>query len=121
MRLRDPVPHGDAPAGLQAPPFSARLEPGDRRFDAPADQPLMQSAARAGIELPSSCRNGSCRTCIGRLLSGRVTYRIDWPGLLREEMAEGWFLPCIAYPATDLVFERPVPSEFPGRFRASSA
>lgn len=38
-----------------------------------------------------------------RLLSGRVSYRIEWPGLLAEEKAEGWILPCVAHPETDLV------------------
>jgi len=32
-----------------------------------------------------------------------VTYRMEWPGLSAEEKAEGWFLPCVAYPTTDLV------------------
>lgn len=38
-----------------------------------------------------------------QLLSGRVAYRIEWPGLLAEEKAEGWILPCVAYPEADLV------------------
>ena len=72
-------------------------------FDAPADQPLLLSAAAAGMVLPSSCRNGSCRTCIQHLRTGRVAYRIDWPGLLAEEKEAGWILPCVAYPESDLV------------------
>lgn len=80
-----------------------RLEPGAISFDAGADQPLLVSAAAAGIEFPSSCRNGSCRTCMRQLVSGRVAYRIEWPGLLAEEKADGWILPCVAYPQTDLV------------------
>lgn len=31
-----------------------------------------------------------------RLVAGEVRYRIDWPGLSREEKAEGWVLPCVA-------------------------
>lgn len=37
-----------------------------------------------------------------RLVSGRVVYRIEWPGLTREEKAEGFILPCVAYPASDV-------------------
>jgi len=59
---------------------------------------LLESAERAGIELLSSCRNGTCRTCMCRLVSGEVRYRIEWPGLSREEKAEGWVLPCVAEP-----------------------
>ncbi|RYF40147.1 MAG: 2Fe-2S iron-sulfur cluster binding domain-containing protein, partial [Comamonadaceae bacterium] len=32
--------------------------------------PLLQAAATAGLDMPSSCRNGTCRTCICRLESG---------------------------------------------------
>jgi ferredoxin len=80
-----------------------RLEPAAITFEAAADQPLLLSAAAAGIEFASSCRNGTCRTCMKQLLSGRVSYRIEWPGLLAEEKADGWILPCVAYPEADLV------------------
>jgi ferredoxin len=84
------------------PTFQATLASG-RVFAAPADEPLLLAAERAGITPPSSCRNGSCRTCLSQLASGRVTYRIDWPGVSGEERRDGWFLPCVAYPASDLV------------------
>ena len=85
--------------------FRVRLLAEDASFDARTDRPLLASAHDAGWPLASSCRNGTCRTCIRRLRSGAVTYRIAWPGLLAEEKAEGWFLPCVAYPAGDLVVE----------------
>jgi ferredoxin len=84
--------------------FRARIVPAGTAFDAPAGQPLLLSAAAAGIELPSSCRNGTCRTCICQLLEGSVRYRIDWPGLLPEEKAQGFILPCVAHPQSDVVF-----------------
>lgn len=84
-----------------------RLEPLGGSWHAPADQPLLTSARGAGIELPSSCRNGTCRTCLCRLKSGRVVYRIEWPGLSLEEKQEGFILPCVAYPLTDLVIDVP--------------
>lgn len=90
--------------------FEVRIEPGGRRFRATDDQPLLQSAAQAGLELASSCRNGSCRACMRRLTQGRIRYRIEWPGLLAEEKAQGWILPCVAYPASDLVLEGALPS-----------
>lgn len=80
----------------------ARLEPQGVEFDAAEDVPLLIAAERAGIEMASSCRNGTCRTCICFLEEGRISYRIDWPGLSREEKAQGWILPCIAYPQTDV-------------------
>jgi ferredoxin len=94
----------DAPARA-ATVFEATLARSRRRFAAPADQPLLLAAEAAGIALPSSCRNGTCRSCISRLAQGEVRYRIEWPGLLPEEKQAGWILPCVAYPASDVVIE----------------
>ena len=97
---------------LAVPPgniaFRARVYPGEFSFDAPRSMPLLHAAEQAGIDslrLNSSCRNGSCRTCICRLISGEVAYRIEWPGLSAEEKREGYILPCVAYPLSDVVVE----------------
>lgn len=87
--------------------FTLQVQPGGWRVPARADRTLLQSLHAAGASLPSSCRNGTCRTCLSRLAAGRVTYRIAWPGLLPEEKAEGWLLPCAAYPECDVVIEAP--------------
>ncbi|MEY8878700.1 MAG: 2Fe-2S iron-sulfur cluster-binding protein [Leptothrix sp. (in: b-proteobacteria)] len=65
-------------------------------FEAAPDTDLITAARAAGLRLASSCRNGTCRTCRCRLLEGTVVHRIEWPGLSREELAEGWILPCVA-------------------------
>lgn len=83
--------------------FHARLLPSGRAFTAPADRTLLASALAAGIPLPSSCRNGTCRACLRPLHAGTVQYRIAWPGLLPEERTGGWVLPCVAYPSSDVV------------------
>ena len=83
--------------------FQVRIgEPGPR-FTAAADRTLLQAAEEAGLVLPNSCRVGTCRACMQQLVEGSVRYRIEWPGLLAEEKAEGWILPCAAYPTSDLV------------------
>jgi len=87
--------------------FQARLGAAGRPFDAPASRPLLQSALAAGIPMESSCRNGTCRSCLCRLVSGQITYRIEWPGLSAEEKTEGFILPCVAYPLSDLVMAAP--------------
>ena len=63
------------------------------------------AAEQAGIALPNSCRNGSCRTCLCRLVQGDIRWRIDWPGLSPDEKREGWILPCVASACSDLVLE----------------
>ena len=70
--------------------FSVIFEPSGLVFEAPARLPLLRSAREAGLILPSSCRNGTCRACLCRLVSGRVSYIVEWPGLSAEEKAEGF-------------------------------
>ncbi len=69
-------------------------------------QSLLEAALAAGVRMPASCRNGTCRTCMARLLEGRVHYRVDWPGVLAEERAEGFTLPCVALPDGDVTLEQ---------------
>jgi ferredoxin len=83
--------------------FIGRVEPAGQQFDAWSRQPLLLSLEQGGIDWPSSCRNGTCRSCIGVLERGVVRYEIEWPGLSAEEKAEGCVLPCVAYPCSDLV------------------
>ena len=85
--------------------FTVVLEPSGRRFDAPAGVPLLQAAREAGLVLPSSCRNGTCRACICRLISGRVRHAVEWPGLSADEKRGGFILPCVAIPESALVIE----------------
>lgn len=68
-------------------------------------QSLVEAARAAGVRLRSSCRNGTCRACLCRLLAGEVAYRVDWPGLTAEERASGWILPCVALPLGDVAVD----------------
>jgi len=95
----EPQPGNPAPATA----FSVRLHAEGVQFNASPSLPILQSAALAGVVMDSSCRNGTCRTCIRRLTSGKVAYRIEWPGLSAEEKNAGYILPCVAYPLSDLV------------------
>ena len=74
----------------------------------PAAATVLAAAEAAGIDLPSSCRNGTCRTCLCRLASGTVRYLVEWPGLSIEEKREDYLLPCVAVPTSDLVVTAPL-------------
>lgn len=71
------------------------------------DQTLLEALQGAQVPWPVSCRNGTCRACIGRLAEGRVLYKVEWPGLLPEEKADGCVLPCVACAQTDVVLLGP--------------
>ena len=81
--------------------------PGGWRVPVAAGQTLLQAALDAGVRLPRSCRNGTCRACLARVVSGRSHHGIDWPGLLAEEIADGWVLPCVACADSDLALHAP--------------
>ena len=91
------------------PFFNGRIEPQGSSFDAWPEQTLLDNLEQGSLQWPSSCRNGSCRTCLGRLVSGRVSYRIEWPGLTAEEQDAGDVLPCVAHPESDVCLATPGP------------
>jgi len=90
-----------------ASPPLVRIEPLGATFDAPDSLTLLEAAAFAHVRLPRSCRNGTCRSCLCRIVSGSVRYTIEWPGLSREEKADGYTLPCVAVATSDVVLDVP--------------
>src|SRR4051812_22480079 len=84
-----------------------RLLPREFVFAMDEEASVLAGAEAAGITLPSSCRNGTCRTCICLMQAGQVRYLVDWPGLSFDEKREGWILPCVAVPQSDLLLQAP--------------
>lgn len=87
--------------------FSVIIEPQGWEFEASGAVSLLEAASLSNLVLPSSCRNGTCRTCMCRLVSGHVRYNIAWPGLSAEEKNDGFILPCVAHPESNLIIEVP--------------
>ncbi|RLK28526.1 ferredoxin [Cupriavidus plantarum] len=85
--------------------YHATVLPVGTTFEAPADLSLLEAALLDGMRLPSSCRNGTCRACLSKLHAGSVRYRIEWPGLSLDEKEDGFILPCVACPTSDVAFE----------------
>ena len=90
------------------PAFPVLVQPAGLRFDADAGTPVLLAAQAAGIKLPSSCRNGTCRACMCLMLEGAVAYGIEWPGLSRDEKEGGWILPCVAHATSALEIQAPL-------------
>ncbi|MDZ5461558.1 2Fe-2S iron-sulfur cluster-binding protein [Azohydromonas lata] len=86
---------------------SLRIEPLGRTVPVEEGRTLLEAALAQGIKLRSSCRNGTCRECLARIVEGSVRYRVEWPGLSPDEKAEGCTLPCVALPQTDVVLLQP--------------
>ncbi|MDB6086880.1 MAG: CDP-6-deoxy-delta-3,4-glucoseen reductase [Gammaproteobacteria bacterium] len=106
------------------------LSKSERGFSVAPEQPVLDAALGAGLNLPHSCKGGNCGACRARLLQGEIRYPSGRPlGLTDAEMAEGFILLCQARAASDLcidVLEVTTPDEavikrLPGRIERVDA
>ena len=67
-----------------------------------ANETLLESARRAGLSPPFSCEAGNCGTCMGKLVEGNATMRIN-DALDEDEVEDGYILTCQAVPDTDSI------------------
>jgi ring-1,2-phenylacetyl-CoA epoxidase subunit PaaE len=59
------------------------------------DETVLEAAARAGLELPFSCRAGVCSTCRTKVISGEVAMEQNY-ALEHWELEQGYVLACQA-------------------------
>ena len=86
--------------------MKVRILPSQREFEARADEPVLSAALRQHLNLPHSCKGGSCGTCRVRVISGRLAYPHGRPaGIDAAEEGAGYALICQARALGDLVIE----------------
>lgn len=87
------------------PPYALHLDGENLSLPAARDLPLLDALELGGVDWPSSCRDGTCGTCMGRLKAGRVRYDNEFIVLSDQDVADGFVLPCVAYPESDVTLE----------------
>lgn len=66
---------------------------------------ILEQAEQAGLDLPYSCRTGTCGTCRMKLISGDVEVLED-AALSQQELDDNQILICSCIPKSDLVLNQ---------------
>ena len=67
--------NADAAAKSGDRPFVVRLARSGRDIEIPADRTILDTLLEAGLDIDYSCAEGTCGTCITRLLGGEADHR----------------------------------------------
>ena len=86
--------------------YQVTVQPSGHIFQLAEDETVLDGALRHGIMLPYSCRGGSCGTCYGEVLSGKINFPDGLPmGLMESDRDAGKALFCVATAESDLVID----------------
>lgn len=86
--------------------YTITLMPSGHTFQAEAGESILRAGLAAGYSIPFSCKQGVCRSCRGKLVSGEVDIGDVHPAYLSEaERAEGYVHLCQATPLRDTTIE----------------
>lgn len=102
-----PAPTISAPA--KAPevsnPAIISFAKSGKEINCDSQQFILDIAEQEGINVPSSCRSGTCGTCKHKLLAGEVKYAGEPDALDESDRDRGFILTCISHPVGKVVID----------------
>ncbi len=82
------------------------IQPGELEIEVQDGETILEAGLRRGLNLPYSCRSGSCMACLATLTRGEVLYRQGPPmGLSESDRDQGKVLMCQAEAVSELEIE----------------
>jgi len=86
--------------------YEITIDGSEKTFIVKEGESILIAALRQGVMLPYSCKNGTCGSCKGVILSGEVHYPFHPPlALERSDIAAGYALLCQAAPMENLAIK----------------
>ncbi len=82
--------------------FKVKLKSTGAVYDVPADQTIITALSRHGIDIPISCEQGICGTCLTGVISGEPDHR-DCFLTDDEKNANNQFTPCCSRSKSDVL------------------
>jgi vanillate O-demethylase ferredoxin subunit len=86
----------------EADAFQVKLASSGAVFDIPADKSITQVLAEHGVDVPTSCEQGVCGTCLTRVLEGEPDHR-DVYLTAGEQAQNDQMTPCCSRAKTQLL------------------
>ncbi|MEM6343079.1 MAG: ferredoxin--NADP reductase [Bacteroidota bacterium] len=98
------IPEKEQKAQLPAsgPAREVEVQVGHQKlsYKVPAGTTILDAGLAQGLEIPHSCKAGTCAACMGRILSGKISMDNN-EALLEFEVEQGKVLVCQSHPETD--------------------
>jgi ferredoxin len=89
--------------------FNVVLVKSGTQFAVEQDETILEAAERAGVLVSYSCRSGTCRSCLTRVISGCVEHDPDYADELSidaGELSDNYRLLCSALAYSDVELEK---------------
>lgn len=89
--------------------FTVTLAASGKQFSVESDETILEAAERAGVLMAFSCRSGTCRSCLTRIISGCAEHDPEYADELNidaGELADNYRLLCSALAQSDVTLEK---------------